>query len=81
MHFRAEAYGFAPVRKIVEATNYLAVYNDNKFTTVNFMGSGAFVYQSALGPVSLSLNYYDKSQTKFFAMLSFGYIMFNRKGY
>ena len=81
LHFRAEAYGFAPVRKIVEATNYLAVYNENKFTKVNFMGSGAFVYQSALGPVSLSLNYYDKSQTKFFAMLSFGYIMFNRKGY
>lgn len=81
VHFRAEAYGFAPVSEIVEAKNYIAVYNDNKFTTVNFMGSGAFVYQSALGPISLSLNYYDKSQTKFFAMLNFGYILFNRKGY
>jgi NTE family protein len=81
LHFRAEAYGFAPIREIMEANNYIAVYNENKFSTVNFMGSGAFVFQSAIGPISLSLNYYEKSQTKFFAMLNIGYILFNRKGY
>ena len=45
------------------------------------MGTGAFVYQSALGPISLSANYYDKSQTKVFIMLNIGYILFNKKGY
>lgn len=81
LHFRAEAYGFVPIREITEASNYIAVYNEKKFSTVNFMGSGAFVFQSAIGPISLSLNYYEKSQTKFFAMLNIGYILFNRKGY
>jgi NTE family protein len=80
-HLRAEAYGFVPLREIVEATNYTAVYNQNQFSTINFMGSGALVFQSALGPISFSLNYYDKSQTKFFAMFNIGYILFNRKGY
>ncbi|HEX7583591.1 MAG TPA: patatin-like phospholipase family protein [Prolixibacteraceae bacterium] len=81
LHFRAEAYGFAPVSEIAEAKNYTAVYNNEKFQTISFMGSGALVFQSGLGPISFSVNYYDKSQTKFFAMFSVGYILFNRRGY
>lgn len=80
-HLRVEAYGFAPVNEINETTNYKAVYNKETFSTINFMGSGALVFQSALGPISFSVNYYDKSQTKFYAMLNIGYILFNRKGY
>lgn len=81
LHFRAEAYGFAPYREITETKNYIALYSDEKFPVINFMGSGAFVFQSALGPISLSVNYYEKSQVKFFAMLNIGYILFNRKGF
>ncbi|HAQ20997.1 MAG TPA: hypothetical protein DCR40_17450 [Prolixibacteraceae bacterium] len=81
LHFRAEVYGFAPLREITEADNYLAVYTGKKISTVNFMGTGVLVFQSAMGPISLSANYYEKSQTKFFAMLNFGYILFNRRGY
>lgn len=81
LHFRAEAYGFVPTSKIMEANNHIAVYSDNTFSSIKFMGSGALVFQSAIGPISFSVNYYDKSQTKFFAMLNIGYIMFNRKGY
>ena len=81
LHFRAEAYGFVPIREIVETDNYIAVYNQEKYSTINFMGSGALVLQSGLGPISFSVNYYEKSQTKFFAMFNIGYILFNRKGY
>lgn len=81
LHFRAEGYGFLPIREIIEAPNYIAVYNAKIYSTVNFMGMGAFVFQSALGPISFSVNYYEKSQTKFFAMFNIGYILFNRKGY
>lgn len=80
-HLRAEAYGFAPMNEMIEATNYMAVYNDKTFSKINFMGSGALVFQSAIGPISFSVNYYEKSQTRFFAMLNVGYILFNRKGY
>ena len=81
LHLRAEAYGFAPVEEIIETTNHGAMYNNNTHFKLNFMGSGALVFQSAIGPISFSVNYYDKSQTKFFAMLNVGYILFNRKGY
>lgn len=81
LHFRGEIYGFAPVREIIEAKNYVAIYNDKQFSKINFMGTGALVFQSALGPVSLSVNLYDKSQANAFVMLNFGYILFNRKGY
>jgi len=81
IHFRAEAYGFVPVREILEANNYIAVYDENKFSSAHFMGSAGIVLQSALGPISLSVNYYEKSQTKFFAMFNIGYVLFNRKGY
>lgn len=81
LHFRAELYGFAPVREIVESENYLANYGEEKFTKINFMGSGSFVFQSAIGPISLALNYYDKSQTKLYGMITIGYILFNRRAY
>jgi len=80
-HLRAEAYGFAPLNETIEINNYMAEYNKNTFSTINFMGSGALVFQSALGPISFSVNYYEKSKTKFYAMLNIGYILFNRKGY
>lgn len=81
LHFRTEVYGFAPGRKIVETTAKFAEYQSITYRDIKFMGTAAFVFQSAIGPVSLSLNYYDKNQSKFFAMLNFGYILFNRKGY
>jgi len=81
IHFRTEVYGFAPIREITEADNYLAVYSNKKFSTVNFMGTGALVFQSAVGPISFSVNYYEKNQSKIYAMFNIGYILFNRKGY
>lgn len=81
LHFRAECYGFLPVREIVETENFNAKYSSEQFSKVRFMGTSALVFESALGPISLSLNYYDKSQTRFFGMLNFGYILFNKRGY
>lgn len=82
LHLRTEVYGFLPIRQITEGPDYTALYTSPvDLSSVKIMASTAFVFQSALGPVSLSLNYYDKSQTRFFAMLNFGYILFNRRGY
>ncbi|MDP2336680.1 MAG: patatin-like phospholipase family protein [Bacteroidota bacterium] len=81
LHFRAEAYAFAPLSEIVETKNNMAVFKVEKFPNLKFMGSGALVYQSALGPISFSVNYYDKNQTRFFALFNVGYILFNRRGY
>jgi NTE family protein len=41
----------------------------------------ALVYQTGVGPLSLSLNYYEKEDTKLYFLLSFGYVIFNKRGF
>jgi NTE family protein len=43
------------------------------------MGSVAAVWQSPIGPLSVSLNYYEKNYSKLYFLVNFGYIIFNRK--
>ena len=81
LHFRLEAYGFVPIRSILEGENYQAYYNPSRYSDLNFIGSASAVLHTKLGPVSLSLNYYDKEDPRFYAVLNFGYIMFNKKSY
>ncbi|MDX9880740.1 MAG: patatin-like phospholipase family protein [Prolixibacteraceae bacterium] len=81
LHFRVEAYGFVPVRTILEGVDYKAYYNPLSFSDINFIGAAAAVYHTKLGPISLSFNYYDKENTRLYALLNFGYILFNKRGY
>jgi NTE family protein len=39
------------------------------------------VYHTGLGPLSVTLNYFDKENTKFYLGFSFGYILFNKRGH
>jgi NTE family protein len=41
----------------------------------------ALVYQTGAGPLSLSFNYYEKENTQTYFLLSFGYIIFNKRGF
>ncbi len=81
LHFRVEGYGFAPVREITEAENYKAIYRDEIFHSFKAMALGGLVYHTGMGPVSLTLNYFDNPGTRFFVVFSFGYVLFNRRGY
>jgi len=49
------------------------------FSLHSWMASAAFVWQSPLGPVSVSTNYYDKEINKFYTQLNIGYLIFKRK--
>ena len=62
----------------MEANTQEATFDDalSKFYLV---GSIAGVYKSPLGPVSLSLNYYDDSQKKLGALLHIGYLLYNKR--
>lgn len=80
-HFRLEGYCFVPINELIQNEDLQGKYSSETFTNMHLMGMGALVYQTALGPVSMELNYYDKSDTKFYFLVSFGYIMFNRRGF
>jgi NTE family protein len=79
IHLRAELYGILPYGSILADNNNKAYYDQN-LTNYTYLASGAIVYQTMLGPASLSINYYDKLDKKYYFVFNFGYILFNKKG-
>lgn len=80
LHLRVEGYGFVPIKEELKHVNYSAYRNAKPFEKYYFQGSAAMVFQTGVGPASLSLNYYDKEDSKFYITLNFGYILFNKRG-
>lgn len=80
LDLRIEAYGFVPVKEeLPEPVNYTS--QSDFISNYYLQGLAALVYQTGIGPVSLSLNYYEKPDTQIYFLLSFGYIMFNKRGF
>ncbi|MFZ6052135.1 patatin-like phospholipase family protein [Halocola ammonii] len=79
IHLRAEGYAFKPFGRIAgnEDKSPYYFYDD----TFNYIGSGSLVYQSPIGPLSLSLNYYDQKEDPWSFIFSFGYTLFNRRAF
>ncbi|MEI6900201.1 MAG: hypothetical protein WCL00_10000, partial [Bacteroidota bacterium] len=76
---RFENYLFFPYREIVSDPL------DNKpaygppFSTWSFLSSASLVYSTFLGPVSLGIDFFDKSPDPFTINFNFGYIIFNKR--
>ena len=81
MHFRLEGYTFLPIREELPTNDLKAYRNSKIFENYYLQGMASLVYQTGIGPVSLSLNYYDKENTQFYVTLNFGYILFNKRGF
>jgi NTE family protein len=80
LHFRIEGYGFLPFKEEMKHDDYSPFKNPKIFDNYYFQGMAAMVYQTGVGPASLSVSYYDKESSQFFLTLNFGYILFNKKG-
>jgi len=78
LDLRVEAYVFQPYQAILSDQNGKAEYS-NPFLYQYFSGTAALVYNSAIGPISLGLNYYDQSKYTFSPFFHIGYIIFNHK--
>lgn len=81
MHLRLEGYGFLPIKEELLASDQSAFRSDKIIENYYLQGMASLVYQTGVGPVSLSLNYYDKENTQFYVTLNFGYILFNNRGF
>lgn len=78
IHFRLEGYIYQPFQEILKNPDLnaeLGALFDNRY----YLASSALVYHSPIGPVSLSLNFYDKEVDRFSFIFNFGYILFNRR--
>ncbi len=73
---RLEGYAFAGIGN-TDANSEGIPFFEFQIDPV-FMGSGALVLHSPLGPLSLSANYYDLKEEKWSFVFNFGYLIFNR---
>ncbi len=77
LDFRVEGYVYQPVQEIVPGPDNEARYSD-AFLRRYFIGNTALVFNSPVGPVSLSVNYFDKRDNPVSVLFHFGYMLFNR---
>ncbi len=75
---RLEGYAFTPY-KALKREELETTGQAKSFSRINFMGTGAVVFHSPLGPISLTMNYYSGAEENLFFNLNFGYIIFNKR--
>ncbi len=78
---RLEAYYFKPFAVFTKQKDGGITINDEIFKS-NFghhILSANIIYQSLIGPLSLSVNYYDAEETTFGVFFHFGYLIFNNR--
>lgn len=80
LDLRFELYAFSPFKSISTDLNQNAIIN-NGLESPSFQGMAAFIYATPVGPLSLRLNYIENNNGQFGLMLSFGYLIFNRKSH
>ena len=76
---RLEWYTFVPYQVIMEDPSTKLAKLSQPFSTKHYIFSSALVFQSPLGPISLSANYYDQINNQVTLMFHFGYILFNHR--
>ena len=76
LDFRLEGYLFKPFESISQGPNQEPILNQ-EIREIYFAGMASLVLHSTIGPVSLSLNYYDDKQTPWGVLLHVGFLLFN----
>lgn len=78
LDLRIEGYAFQPYRRIIPKDEFFTAYKD-EIEFPLFIGSAALVYNSPIGPVSLSFNYYQDQERPFSLLFNIGYLIFNKR--
>ena len=77
LDFRLEAYLFKPFEYIRANADQDAI-EIKDLESVFFCGTAGLVYHSPIGPVSLSMNYYDDRENQLGVLLHVGFLLFNK---
>ncbi len=78
IELRAEGYIFQPYQELVKTQSLQTDYGA-PFALQHYIGTGAIVCNTILGPISLSVNYYDHEKNPFSILFHFGYTIFNKR--
>jgi NTE family protein len=79
MDFRFEGFVMAPFYEL-SSNSLQQVVKSDLFPALRFIFSGSFVYNTPIGPLSASLNYYD-DETPLSFYVNIGFIIFNRSAF
>lgn len=81
--FKLNANIYAPVSQIITIENNLPSYHKDFFGKVYLIFSSALVFETLLGPLSITAGYHQRDDSKtnnpFTISVNYGYIMFNKK--
>jgi NTE family protein len=77
LDFRLETYFFKPFEYLQQGLDQEAVVNAD-LRNVYFAGTAGLVLHSPMGPISLSVNYYDDRQNQLGILLHVGYLLYNK---
>jgi NTE family protein len=77
LDFRLEGYLFKPLAAILDGQQQEAVLNKS-LTKIYLAGTAGLVMHSTVGPISLSMNYYDDKKNRLGILLHVGYLLFNK---
>ena len=77
LDLRLEGYVFKPFDYLSENDNQEAVENSD-LSKVYLAASASLVHHTPIGPLSLSLNYYDDEQNQLGVLLHLGFLLYNK---
>jgi NTE family protein len=77
LDFRLEAYLFKPFDYLKQDANQEAVITKD-LKSLFLASTAGFVYHAPIGPVSLSVNYYDDDENQFGVLLHVGFLLYNK---
>ncbi|MFD2515488.1 patatin-like phospholipase family protein [Pontibacter locisalis] len=75
MEARTEGYLFQPYKPLLQNKEQQAYYG-KALRGTSFIGSTSLVYHSLLGPVAVSINYYDDTAKRWGLLFHIGYILY-----
>jgi NTE family protein len=75
--FRLEGYLFKPIEYLVEGPGQEPDASPD-LKSVFFAGAATLVHQSPIGPIALSVNYYDDKENQLGILLHVGFLLFNK---
>ena len=76
LHFGG--YYFQPYEALALSPD--GMYYAEPLTNRAYMATGAFVWHTPVGPLSFSTNYYSHATNNWYVQVSFGYLLFDKKG-
>jgi len=77
LDFRLEGFVFKPLETLVEGEGQETLLEQN-LSDIYFAATTGLVLHSSVGPISLSLNYYDDKENQLGVLLHVGFLLFNK---